>query len=239
MGVELKICRKKEFRPRKLRAGIASQRRQDRASPATRRKGQILASPGINFPVDSVPTPRRASVPCRVTTPNLLFYVLLQLRVAKYALLLCSCDSRHVSSCQVHDNSARKWPRQARRNVPKVGMSHLHLQFPRDKLGDLEPRLDSLAREFPPILRRIRELGMKFIFADPEECYLHMVREFYANWAPEARSHFVTVCGRNVPITPIGTTDILGTPQDTDPLVLIGLNIRPPYQAIRHMLCGP
>ncbi|KAG5614783.1 hypothetical protein H5410_014607 [Solanum commersonii] len=33
--------------------------------------------------------------------------------------------------------------------------------------------------------------------------------------------------------------DILGTPQDTDPLVLTGLNIRPPYQAIRHMLCGP
>uniref|UniRef100_M1DB56 Uncharacterized protein n=1 Tax=Solanum tuberosum TaxID=4113 RepID=M1DB56_SOLTU len=59
---------------------------------------------------------------------------------------------------------------------------------------------DNLAREFPQILRRIRELGMEFVFAEPEECNLHM---------------------------------------DTDPLVLTGLNIRPLYQAIRHMLCGP
>uniref|UniRef100_M1D8U0 Uncharacterized protein n=1 Tax=Solanum tuberosum TaxID=4113 RepID=M1D8U0_SOLTU len=50
-----------------------------------------------------------------------------------------------------------------------------------------------LAREFPQILRQIRKLEMEFIFAEPEECNLHMVREFYANWAPEARSHYVTV----------------------------------------------
>ncbi|KAG5620101.1 hypothetical protein H5410_005319 [Solanum commersonii] len=56
--------------------------------------------------------------------------------------------------------------------------------------------------------------------------------------APEARSHFVMVCGKNVPITPTSINDILGTPQDTDPLVLTRLSIRPPYQAICHMLCG-
>ncbi|KAG5577163.1 hypothetical protein H5410_057297 [Solanum commersonii] len=67
---------------------------------------------------------------------------------------------------------------------------------------------DRLSREFPHILRRIRELGMEFIFADPKECNLHMVWEFYANWEPEARSHYVTVRGRNVPITP---TDALMT----------------------------
>ncbi|KAH0669439.1 hypothetical protein KY285_025463 [Solanum tuberosum] len=98
---------------------------------------------------------------------------------------------------------------------------------------------DTLEHEFPQILRRIRELGMEFVIAEPEGCNLHMVREFYANWAPEARSHYVTVRGRNVPITPTGITDILCTPQDTDPLVLTGLIIRPPYQAIRHILCGP
>ncbi|KAG5605643.1 hypothetical protein H5410_027135 [Solanum commersonii] len=38
-----------------------------------------------------------------------------------------------------------------------------------------------------------------------------MVREFYANWAPEARSHYVAVRGRNVPITSTGLhyTDII------------------------------
>ncbi|KAG5591699.1 hypothetical protein H5410_042213 [Solanum commersonii] len=43
---------------------------------------------------------------------------------------------------------------------------------------------------------------MEFIFTEPVECNLHMVREFYTNWVPEARSHYVTVRGRNVPITP-------------------------------------
>uniref|UniRef100_M1DHJ7 Uncharacterized protein n=1 Tax=Solanum tuberosum TaxID=4113 RepID=M1DHJ7_SOLTU len=49
----------------------------------------------------------------------------------------------------------------------------------------------SLAREFRQILRWIRELGREFIFAKPKECNLHIVREFYANWAPEARFHYV------------------------------------------------
>uniref|UniRef100_M1DMQ3 Putative plant transposon protein domain-containing protein n=1 Tax=Solanum tuberosum TaxID=4113 RepID=M1DMQ3_SOLTU len=66
-----------------------------------------------------------------------------------------------------------------------------------------------------------------------------MVREFYVNWAPKERSYYVTVRGKNVTITPTCINDILGTPQDTDPLVLTRLNIRPPYQAIHHMLCGP
>ncbi|KAG5605048.1 hypothetical protein H5410_026540 [Solanum commersonii] len=91
---------------------------------------------------------------------------------------------------------------------------------------------DSLAREFPQILRQIRELGMEFIFAEPAECNLHMVWEFYANWAPKARSHYVTMRGRNMSITPTATNDILGTPQDANPLVLTGLIICPPYQAI-------
>ncbi|KAH0636011.1 hypothetical protein KY285_035712 [Solanum tuberosum] len=118
----------------------------------------------------------------------------------------------------------------------RSGMYHLHLQFPRAKQGGLG---DSLAHEFPHILRLIRELGMDFIFAEPKDCNLHMVREFYANWEPEARSHYVTVQGRNVLITPSSINDILGSPHDTDRLVLTGLNIRHPYRAIRHTLCGP
>ncbi|KAK4713833.1 hypothetical protein R3W88_019740 [Solanum pinnatisectum] len=68
---------------------------------------------------------------------------------------------------------------------------------------------ESLAREFPHILRWIRELGMEFIFTELAECNLHMVREFYSNCAPEGRSHYVTVHGRNVPITTTGINDIL------------------------------
>ncbi|KAG5620419.1 hypothetical protein H5410_005637 [Solanum commersonii] len=54
---------------------------------------------------------------------------------------------------------------------------------------------DSLTHEFPKILRQIRELGMEFIFTEPTECNFH-----------KARSHYVTVFGQNVPITPTGDT---------------------------------
>ncbi|MCD9560013.1 hypothetical protein HAX54_018438, partial [Datura stramonium] len=39
-----------------------------------------------------------------------------------------------------------------------------------------------LAREFPAIRDRARELGLGFIFAKLEEFNLTLVREFYANW---------------------------------------------------------
>ncbi|KAG5604798.1 hypothetical protein H5410_026290 [Solanum commersonii] len=73
-------------------------------------------------------------------------------------------------------------------------MYHWRLRPPKANLGGSDSR-DSLACEFPQILRRMREVGMDFAFAELEECNLHMVQEFYANWAPEARSHFVTVRG--------------------------------------------
>ncbi|KAG5605372.1 hypothetical protein H5410_026864 [Solanum commersonii] len=80
---------------------------------------------------------------------------------------------------------------------------------------------------------------MEFIFAKQGECNLHMVREFYTNWALDARSHFVTMWGVDVSLTPAVINDIVGTSQDTDTLVLIRLNIRPPNKAIQHTLCGP
>ncbi|KAH0698696.1 hypothetical protein KY284_012911 [Solanum tuberosum] len=81
-------------------------------------------------------------------------------------------------SCQVHTNPAKKWLRRAIRNIPEVGMSHSHLQFHWGKPGGSGLR-DSLAREFPQILRQIRELGMEFIFTESTECNLHMVREIF------------------------------------------------------------
>ncbi|KAG5619827.1 hypothetical protein H5410_005045 [Solanum commersonii] len=146
------------------------------------------------------------------------------------------------SSCQVQEDPAKKSSQKKRSrsgNVPlapavprgqtrrfgakvvtKEGKSWYKKHTEASYFSDACIDRDSLAREFPQILRRIRELGMEFVFAEQEECNLHMVRE-------------------NVPITPTGINDILGTSEDTDPLVLTWLNIRPPYQAIRHMICGP
>ncbi|MCD9640871.1 hypothetical protein HAX54_026581, partial [Datura stramonium] len=39
-----------------------------------------------------------------------------------------------------------------------------------------------LALEFPTIEDKVHELGLGFIFAEPEECNLSLVREFFPNW---------------------------------------------------------
>ncbi|MCD7458348.1 hypothetical protein HAX54_037982, partial [Datura stramonium] len=39
-----------------------------------------------------------------------------------------------------------------------------------------------LAVEFPTIWDKVRELGLCYIFVDPEKCNVTLVREFYANW---------------------------------------------------------
>lgn len=97
---------------------------------------------------------------------------------------------------------------------------------------------NNMTRSFPHIVRWIRDLRIEFIFTELIKCNLHMVWEFYANQAPEARSHYVIVRGRNLPISPTYISDILGTLQETYPLMFIGLNIRHPYKSIQHTLCG-
>ncbi|MCD9642327.1 hypothetical protein HAX54_029038 [Datura stramonium] len=39
-----------------------------------------------------------------------------------------------------------------------------------------------LAREFPSIKDKLRELGVGYIFAEIEECNFTLMREFYTNW---------------------------------------------------------
>uniref|UniRef100_M1DQL3 Putative plant transposon protein domain-containing protein n=1 Tax=Solanum tuberosum TaxID=4113 RepID=M1DQL3_SOLTU len=84
----------------------------------------------------------------------------------------------------------------------------------------------NLEREFPHIMCRLQELHMGFIFQDPSECNVSVVREFYANWKPDARSHFVIVRGVEVPLTPSAINQILGT-VDAPSDVLTGINISP------------
>ncbi|MCD7451598.1 hypothetical protein HAX54_012759 [Datura stramonium] len=38
-----------------------------------------------------------------------------------------------------------------------------------------------LALEFPTICEKVHELGLGYVFVEPEECNLSLVREFYAN----------------------------------------------------------
>lgn len=78
-------------------------------------------------------------------------------------------------------------------------------------------------------MRRIQEHYIEFIFAEPTYCNLHVVRECYANYGTKSRLHFGKVHGVNVTFTSTILNDIVGTTIDTNPLVLMGMNIRPPY----------
>lgn len=84
----------------------------------------------------------------------------------------------------------------------------------------------------------MQELHLGCVFYEPDECNLIMVCKFYANWILDTRTHFVTILGRNVPITP-SINDILGKTNDTNPLMLTQFNIQPPYQDTHDLLCGP
>ncbi|KAH0665072.1 hypothetical protein KY285_026278 [Solanum tuberosum] len=102
--------------------------------------------------------------------------------------------------------------------VTKEGKAWYKKHIEATYFSDVCTDRDSLAREFPQILRRIMELWMEFIFAEPNAHGPRVIRQLGARGK-------IPFCD--------------GTPQDTDPLVLTGLNIRPPYQSVRHTLCGP
>ncbi|PHU29657.1 hypothetical protein BC332_01750 [Capsicum chinense] len=65
-----------------------------------------------------------------------------------------------------------------------------------------------LMREFPSMVQRIEALNINFIFHQPTECNLHLVREFYDNWDP------------------------------THPEYFLKFIVSPTYAHIRHLLCG-
>ncbi|KAG5631479.1 hypothetical protein H5410_003196 [Solanum commersonii] len=94
-------------------------------------------------------------------------------------------------------------------------------QRPGKEVATSNQRKDSLAKEFPQIIRCIQELHMELIFDEPTECNLHVVREFYANSVTESRSHFVKVQGIDVTLTPAFLNDIVGTAADTDLLSMV------------------
>lgn len=60
---------------------------------------------------------------------------------------------------------------------------------------------------------------MKFVFEEPIECNLHLIREFYANWDPQQADFSVQIRGQAMKFEAHVLNTILGTPE-TDPLQL-------------------
>ncbi|MCE2055350.1 hypothetical protein HAX54_042444, partial [Datura stramonium] len=85
---------------------------------------------------------------------------------------------------------------------------------------------------------KLQALRLDFVFNDPGECNLNMVREFLANWKPKKRSNQVNIRGQLLKFTASTLNQFLGTPH-MDPQPMRDLLLKPPYREIRHTLSGP
>ncbi|MCD7458529.1 hypothetical protein HAX54_038500, partial [Datura stramonium] len=95
-----------------------------------------------------------------------------------------------------------------------------------------------LALEFPTIRDKVRQLGLGYIFLEPEECNLTLVREIYANCDTSFGERNEVII--QVPVDRFTTKTFnafLGTPV-VDPSEYLILLEKPPYQDIHHTLCG-
>ncbi|KAF3629434.1 hypothetical protein FXO38_05422 [Capsicum annuum] len=87
------------------------------------------------------------------------------------------------------------------------------------------------------MVQRIKAININFIFHEPTESNLHLIREFYANWDPNNPDHELKVCGKLIHFTAANINELLGIPE-VNPNFLKQFIILPSYVHIRHLLCG-
>ncbi|MCE2055061.1 hypothetical protein HAX54_041871, partial [Datura stramonium] len=88
-----------------------------------------------------------------------------------------------------------------------------------------------LALEYPTIRDTIRELGLGYVFAEPEECNLTFMRELYANWDTSfGEITKLKIRGQVVRFSARSCNAFLCTP------VVDLLLEKPPYHDILHTL---
>ncbi|PHU17445.1 hypothetical protein BC332_13140 [Capsicum chinense] len=67
-----------------------------------------------------------------------------------------------------------------------------------------------LMRECMSMVQRIEDINMNFIFHQPTECNLHLVREFYSNWDPSHPEHLLKGRRKMIRFTAADINDLLG-----------------------------
>ncbi|MCD9642758.1 hypothetical protein HAX54_029702, partial [Datura stramonium] len=95
-----------------------------------------------------------------------------------------------------------------------------------------------LALEYPTICGTIRELGLGYVFVEPEECTLTLVRKFYDKWDTSfGESTKVKIKGQVVRISARSFSAFLCTPVVNPSMYAVFLE-KPPYLDIHHTLYG-
>ncbi|MCD9639978.1 hypothetical protein HAX54_024989, partial [Datura stramonium] len=95
-----------------------------------------------------------------------------------------------------------------------------------------------LTFEFPTISDTVHELGQGYVFPEPEECNLTLVRKFYENWNTSyGESTNIKVQDQVVRFTTRSYNVFLGTPVVDLEMYFLFLE-KSPYRDIFHTLCG-
>ncbi|KAH0679034.1 hypothetical protein KY284_020119 [Solanum tuberosum] len=121
--------------------------------------------------------------------------------------------------------------------VERYGWDWFSCQQEAKYIGDEFVNEVRLQSQFPDIYQTVNDLGLRFIFENPGDCNLTLVREFYANWLTETKYKTMLVRGKDVRFSARILNELLGTP-NCDPDEFNGLKDKPPYRDIRLTLCG-
>uniref|UniRef100_M1DJE3 Putative plant transposon protein domain-containing protein n=1 Tax=Solanum tuberosum TaxID=4113 RepID=M1DJE3_SOLTU len=141
---------------------------------------------------------------------------------------------------EASDSSSSQEPFQkfGKKVVERYGHEWFECQKEAKYLGDEYVNEVRLQTQFPVIYNTINALGLRFMFENPGDCNLTLVREFYANWNTETRfNKTVPIRGKDVRFTAKLLNLLLGTPncEDGD---FNKLKENPPYRDICHTFCG-
>ncbi|KAG5581986.1 hypothetical protein H5410_052613, partial [Solanum commersonii] len=96
--------------------------------------------------------------------------------------------------------------------MERYGWESFECQREAKYMGDEFVNEVRLQSQFPDINRVVHKLGLRFIFDNPGDCNLTLVREFYANWLTEMKYKIVFVREKDVKFYARILNELLGTP---------------------------
>lgn len=108
---------------------------------------------------------------------------------------------------------------------------------PKHMYPDLAIDEHRLRVKYPAIWKSIHELGLSYVFGNPWDINVNLIREFYAGYDPDEPEHYVPIWGRLIDFSSSALCNYLGAPDiPHDPLGKIIAH--PTYRELRYALCA-
>ncbi|OIS95992.1 hypothetical protein A4A49_31474 [Nicotiana attenuata] len=123
------------------------------------------------------------------------------------------------------------------KSVPPYGRAFYRKCRTDSYLPDFAVDEHKLKSRYPKIWEKVHELGLGFVFKNPGEANLSLMREFCAGWNIEDKEKLVPIRGRLIDISATALCRFVDAP-DVPCNPLCDFIDRPTYRNNRHTLCG-